>query len=175
MLRTDYFSARWNLSYPPNRSSIQAGPTGASKRSLIMKTRREIIHPWAAYALMSVSASQIEFRTLERALPYRPTGGTHLRRAADTIKRQAELSVTDSRFDPCCDIGRIDDDYVSAKRLEFGHELRAPDDVDGLQAARFREGRSPTARHRNWRHSAPPTRPACGAIHRIAINPPIPS
>jgi hypothetical protein len=49
MFRFDYFFARWNLSNPPNQSSIQAGPAGASKRSLIMKTRREIIHPWAAY------------------------------------------------------------------------------------------------------------------------------
>ena len=32
-----------------------------------------VLHPWAAYALMSVSASQMEFRTVERALPYSPT------------------------------------------------------------------------------------------------------
>jgi hypothetical protein len=63
MFLCDYFFARWNLSYPPRRSSIQARPTGASKRSLITKTR--------PYALMSVSASQIEFRTLERALAQR--------------------------------------------------------------------------------------------------------
>jgi hypothetical protein len=73
MFRFDYFFARWNLSYPPNQSSIQAGPEGASKRSLITKTRCETLHPWAAYALISVSASRIEFWTLERALPYGPT------------------------------------------------------------------------------------------------------
>jgi hypothetical protein len=36
--------------------------------------RCETLYPWAAYALMSLSASPIEFRTLERALPYSPTG-----------------------------------------------------------------------------------------------------
>ena len=39
MLRFDYFFGRWNLFYPPNQSSIQAGAAGASKRSLITKTR----------------------------------------------------------------------------------------------------------------------------------------
>jgi hypothetical protein len=35
--------------------------------------------------------------------------------------------------------GDVDDNDVSADRLEIGHEFRAPDDVDGLQSARFRE------------------------------------
>src|SRR5258708_27140560 len=61
------------------------------------------------------------------------------RRAADAVERQTELSLTDSRFDPFRDIRRVDDDYVSADRLELGHELWAPDDVDGLQATRFRK------------------------------------
>ena len=65
------------------------------------------------------------------------------RRAADAVKRQAELSLTDSRFDPCRDVGRIDDDDVSADRLKLGHELRAPDDVDGLETTRLREGDHP--------------------------------
>ncbi len=58
MFLFDYFFARWNLSYPPRRSSIQAGPTGASKRSLITKTRCETLHR-APYALMSVSAVRL--------------------------------------------------------------------------------------------------------------------
>ena len=65
------------------------------------------------------------------------------RRAADAIKRQAELGLTDSRFDPFRDIRRIDDDNVSAERLELGYEFGAPDDVDGLQATRFRKGDHP--------------------------------
>jgi hypothetical protein len=44
------------------------------KRGSITEMRCETLYPWAAYALMSVSASQIEFRTLERALPYSPKG-----------------------------------------------------------------------------------------------------
>src|SRR5271166_4372407 len=61
------------------------------------------------------------------------------RRATDAIERQAELRLADSRFDPVRDIRRVDDNDVSADRLELGHEFRAPDDVDGLQATRFRE------------------------------------
>src|SRR3982074_2410343 len=48
------------------------------------------------------------------------------RRAADAIKTQAELSLTDSRFDPFRDIGRVDDDDVYADRLKLSHELRTP-------------------------------------------------
>jgi hypothetical protein len=40
------------------------------------------------------------------------------RRAADTIKREAELSLTDSRFDLFRDVGRVDDDEVSPNRLK---------------------------------------------------------
>ena len=74
MFLFDYFFARWNLSYPPRRSSIQAGPTGASKRSLITKTRCETLHPWAPYALMSVSTrlnsghSSARFPTAQRGV-----------------------------------------------------------------------------------------------------------
>ena len=82
------------------------------------------------------------------------------RRAADAIKRQAELSLTDSRFDPFRDIRRVDDDDVSADRLKLGHELRTPDDVDGLQAARFRERDHPPPD--TGIGGAPPTRPASG-------------
>jgi hypothetical protein len=42
------------------------------------------------------------------------------RRAADAIKRQAELGLTDSRFDPFRDIWRVDDNDVCADRLELG-------------------------------------------------------
>src|SRR6202040_2607402 len=52
-------------------------------------------------------------------------------------------ALTDSRFDPFRDVRRVDDNEVSADRLELGHELRAPDDVDGLQATRFRKGDDP--------------------------------
>ena len=65
------------------------------------------------------------------------------RRATDAIERQAELRLTDSRFDPVRDIRRVDDNDVSADRLELGYEFRAPDDVDGLQATRFRESDYP--------------------------------
>jgi hypothetical protein len=51
--------------------------------------------------------------------------------------------VTDSRFDPVRDIRRVDDNDVSADRLELGHAFRAPDDIDGLQATRFRESDYP--------------------------------
>jgi hypothetical protein len=51
--------------------------------------------------------------------------------------------MTDSRFDPFRDIGRFDDDDVSANRLKLGHEFWPPDDVDGFQAAPFREGDHP--------------------------------
>src|SRR5260370_7258977 len=59
--------------------------------------------------------------------------------AAETITRETELSLTDSRFDLFSYIGRIHDHDVSANRLKLGYKLRAPDDVDGFQAARFRE------------------------------------
>jgi hypothetical protein len=49
------------------------------------------------------------------------------RRTTDAIERQAELRLTDSRFDPVRDIRRVDDNDVSADRLELGHEFRAPD------------------------------------------------
>jgi len=96
------------------------------------------------------------------------------RRATDPIERQAELRLTDSRFDPVRDIRRVDDNDVSADRLELGHEFRAPDDVDGLQAARFRESDYPPPNTRiggvllkrrgrptSWT-LPPPTRPAAG-------------
>ena len=44
---------------------------------------------------------------------------------------------------PPRDVGRIDEDDISADRLELIHEFRPPDDVDGLQAARLREGDHP--------------------------------
>jgi hypothetical protein len=50
------------------------------------------------------------------------------RRATDAIERQAELRLTDSRFDPVRDIRRVDDNDVSADRLELGHEFRARQD-----------------------------------------------
>src|ERR1700691_3362980 len=69
----------------------------------------------------------------------------HARRgAANTVKREAEVSLSDSSFDLFRDIGRIDDDYVSADRLELGHQLRPPHDVDGLQSALFRESDHPS-------------------------------
>ena len=66
------------------------------------------------------------------------------RRAADTIQREAELSLIDSGFDLFRYIGRIDYDDISADRLELGHKLGPPDDVYGLQAARFRKRDNPT-------------------------------
>src|ERR1700738_794967 len=61
----------------------------------------------------------------------------HARRwAADAIERQADLGLTDSRFDPVRDIRSVNDNDVSADPLEFGHELWAADDIDGLQATR---------------------------------------
>jgi hypothetical protein len=62
---------------------------------LITKTRCETLHPWAAYALMSVSASQIEFRTLERALPYS-------RRTSNMTTYNAENERVKRRCSPRC-------------------------------------------------------------------------
>jgi hypothetical protein len=46
--------------------------------------------------------------------------------------RRASCALPLSRFDPFRNVRRIDDDDVSADRLEL-YELQAPDDVDGLQ------------------------------------------
>ena len=70
------------------------------------------------------------------------------RRATDAIERQAELRLTDSRFDLVRDIRRVGDNDVSADRLELGHEFRAPDDADRLQATRFRESDYPPSNTR---------------------------
>ena len=54
----------------------------------------------------------------------RESRGEHARRwAADTVKRQAQLSLTDSCLDLFRDVGRIDDNNVSANRLKLGREL----------------------------------------------------
>src|SRR6266436_5233422 len=66
------------------------------------------------------------------------------RRAADTVKRETELSLIDRGFDPFRDIWRIDDDDVAANSLKLIHELWPADDVDGLQAALFRERDNPS-------------------------------
>src|SRR5713101_2876963 len=54
------------------------------------------------------------------------------RRAANTIEREAELSLTKSRFDLFRYLGRINNDNVSANLLKLGHQLPPPHDVDSL-------------------------------------------
>src|SRR5882672_5986476 len=69
----------------------------------------------------------------------------HARRGpADTVEREADLSLTDCRFDLLRYIARIDDDDVRAKRLKLGHELFPSHNVDGLQASGFRERDHPS-------------------------------
>ncbi len=51
----------------------------------------------------------------------------HARRpATDAIERQAELRLTDSRFDPVRDIRRVDDNDVSADRPRDKISLNNP-------------------------------------------------
>src|SRR5260370_18368429 len=57
------------------------------------------------------------------------------RRAADTVKRETELSLTDPCFDPFRGIGGIDDDTVPANKLKLIHDLSPADDDHALQAA----------------------------------------
>ena len=56
--------------------------------------------------------------------------------------RRSSTSPT-ANLIPFRDIRSVDDNDVSADLLELGHQLRAPDDVDGLRAARFRESDHP--------------------------------
>src|SRR6476619_7563170 len=60
------------------------------------------------------------------------------RRAADTTRREAEVSLPTAAL-ILSEVGRFDDGDVSANRLKLGHELWPADDVDGLQAAHSRE------------------------------------
>jgi hypothetical protein len=65
------------------------------------------------------------------------------RRAALAVECQVKIVLSDRLFDPSSDIGRIDDDDVSAYRLKPVHQLRSPDDVDGPEATRRRHGDHP--------------------------------
>src|SRR5580658_7883404 len=105
--------------------------------------RREVLENSVerAYRHGSLAHGRIDH---ERAVERERRCEHSCRWAADTVEREAELSLSDGSFDLFRYVGRIDDDNVSADRFELGHELRAPDDVYSLQAARFRERDHPS-------------------------------